>query len=233
MRRFVNGGMPRRWYRTIAVTAVTLGSVFMTPTTSAVDAQPAPTSVAEPAPIFDAEPVRLPRSALDQVPLPEGAPTSLPAQVGTQALTCPYIGTWVISNILGRVADVQGGNTADRTPVILYRYHGSSNQQWRFYECEIPHAAFVYILQNVKSGKCLDASADKDPANGTRVYIYSCNQQPQQLWEWQYRPWDGYYNILNWRDFRCLDIANGGNFDYNLLWMYTCHNAWNQAWDIR
>jgi len=71
----------------------------------------------------------------------------------------------------GKCLDVQGGGAADRTPVILFRCHGSPNQQWYSRNGQI-----VGI-----GGKCLDVQGGLT-ADRTRVILFQCHGGPNQQW---------------------------------------------------
>jgi hypothetical protein len=144
--------------------------------------------------------------------------------------TPTYVGLYSIHNLLGRVVDVRGFGTADRTPIQLYRFLNGANQKWHVYECYYSGYGPAYIFQGLQSGKCMDGSASQDPQNGLNTFLYSCNGTSQQTWELWALAQGGYYILYNWRNSRCLDAA--ANADSIWLYTWTCHGMWNQAWAL-
>ncbi|MFF3756203.1 RICIN domain-containing protein [Streptomyces sp. NPDC002185] len=79
----------------------------------------------------------------------------------------------------GKCLEVQGGGTANGTPVQVYTCNGTSAQQWRMEGDDLG-----LHLRNVKSMKCLDV-AGNGSAVGTKIQIYDCNSSSKaQTWEY-------------------------------------------------
>ncbi|MFF3432027.1 ricin-type beta-trefoil lectin domain protein [Streptomyces sp. NPDC002602] len=76
----------------------------------------------------------------------------------------------------GKCLDVQGGGTADGTPVQVYTCNGGAQQGWRVWGDD--HGLY---LRNVKSFKCLEV-AGNGKTDGTKLQIATCNSGPAQVW---------------------------------------------------
>lgn len=71
----------------------------------------------------------------------------------------------------GKCLDVNGASTADGALVQLWTCNGTSAQDWQ--------VNGNGTIVNPRSGKCLDAAGS---ANGSRLQIWSCGTQSNQLW---------------------------------------------------
>lgn len=76
----------------------------------------------------------------------------------------------------GKCLDVQGGGTADGTPVQVYTCNGGAAQTWTMEGDD--HGLH---LRNSKSFKCLEV-AGNGKADGTKIQIALCNSSPAQTW---------------------------------------------------
>ncbi|MFD5929898.1 ricin-type beta-trefoil lectin domain protein [Streptomyces sp. NPDC060333] len=76
----------------------------------------------------------------------------------------------------GKCLDVQGGGTADGTPVQVYTCNGGAQQGWRVWGDD--HGLY---LRNAKSFKCLEV-AGNGKTDGTKLQIATCNSGPAQVW---------------------------------------------------
>ncbi|MER7950724.1 RICIN domain-containing protein [Streptomyces sp. NPDC096079] len=81
----------------------------------------------------------------------------------------------------GKCLEVQGGATANGTPVQVYTCNGTAAQQWRMEGDDLG-----LHLRNVKSMKCLDV-ANNGSAVGTKIQIYDCNSNSKAQ-TWAYTP---------------------------------------------
>jgi cytochrome c len=115
----------------------------------------------------------------------------------------------------GKCLDVQGGSSADGTPVILWSCHGRENQRW-----EVSNGA---IKGN--GGKCLDVKGGV-AADGTSVILWPCHGGENQRWE-----------VINGAikgiGGKCLDVKGGGAADGSSIILWSCHGKENQRWVIR
>ncbi|WP_425578581.1 ricin-type beta-trefoil lectin domain protein [Streptomyces gulbargensis] len=79
----------------------------------------------------------------------------------------------------GKCLEVQGGGTANGTPVQVYTCNGTTAQEWRMEGDDLG-----LHLRNVKSMKCLDV-AGNGSAVGTKIQIHDCNSNSKaQTWEY-------------------------------------------------
>lgn len=126
----------------------------------------------------------------------------------------------VVGQQSGRCVDVQGGGSADGTPVQLWDCSGSGNQQW---------SRGGGTLVNPQSGKCLDVSGGST-ANGAKVQLWSCNGTGAQQWQVNANG-----TVTNPQSGKCLDAAGSGNGA--LLQIWDCYGGGgtqpNQVWTLR
>lgn len=130
--------------------------------------------------------------------------------------TGPTLGTGAVTSaIAGKCLDLNGGNTANGTPVQLWSCNGSGAQSWTAF----PDGT----LQT--SGKCLDA-AGQGTGNGTPVEIWDCNGGANQVWQ---PASGGYFNPASGR---CLDDPAASAADGTQLELYDCNGTPAQAWSL-
>ncbi|MEU4877690.1 ricin-type beta-trefoil lectin domain protein [Streptomyces sp. NPDC021608] len=122
-------------------------------------------------------------------------------------------GGQVRSGIAGKCLDVNGGNSASGTAVVISTCNGSAGQQWS--------ARSDGTLRAL--GKCLDA-AGLGTANGTRIQIWDCGAGANQRWQ---SVDGGYRNPVSGR---CLDDPGASTADGTQLVLWDCNGAANQQW---
>ena len=112
----------------------------------------------------------------------------------------------------GRSLDVNGGSSANGTPMI-WDCHSGANQQFT----QVGHT-----LQVV--GKCLDIAPNASA--GTRAQIWDCNGGTNQQWTF-----NGNATISSVRfPTLCLDVDLGATANGTAALVWTCHGAANQRW---
>ncbi|MFC4150146.1 ricin-type beta-trefoil lectin domain protein [Micromonospora mangrovi] len=70
--------------------------------------------------------------------------------------------------------------------------------------------------------KCVDV-AGANPANGTRIQLWTCNGTPAQQWTWAA---DGSVRALG----KCLDVAAGSTANGAKVQLYDCNGTGAQRW---
>ncbi|GAA2491496.1 RICIN domain-containing protein [Actinocorallia cavernae] len=115
----------------------------------------------------------------------------------------------------GKCLDVQGGGTADGTPVQIYTCNGSAAQQWKFWGSYDGG----YALYNAKAQKCLDVKGAAD-ANGTKIQVWTCNGTAAQQWQFDVRAAG---ELRNAATDKCLDLHTFDNGNDSQL--YTCNGT--------
>lgn len=116
----------------------------------------------------------------------------------------------------GSCADIQQGNTADGTPMILFHCHGSPNQNWVISNGTI----------NGTSGVCLDVMGSA-PRDGAAVIVVQCNGRASQKWQVV----GGQITGLGGK---CLDVQGGGSDDRTPLVINTCApGIGSQIWSVQ
>ncbi|MER5890652.1 RICIN domain-containing protein, partial [Streptomyces sp. NPDC001941] len=77
----------------------------------------------------------------------------------------------------GMCLDVQGGGTANGTPVQIYTCNGGVAQRW-----QVESGEDDLHLRSMSSQKCLDIDGNKS-ANGTKIQVYDCYKSAGQSWK--------------------------------------------------
>ncbi|WP_051773196.1 ricin-type beta-trefoil lectin domain protein [Saccharothrix sp. NRRL B-16314] len=112
----------------------------------------------------------------------------------------------------GRCLDVNGANSANGTPMIIWDCNSGANQQF---------------TQNGKAlqvmGKCLDMPANA--AAGTQVRIWDCQGGTNQQWNLNTNG-----TISNAQNGLCLDINGAGTANGTRVIVWNCHTGANQRW---
>ena len=89
---------------------------------------------------------------------------------------------------------------------------GAANQVWRFPPNQITGPG----------GLCVDV-ANADPASGTAVQLYGCNQSDAQRWS---APGDQTLRTLG----KCLDVTYGGTANGTPVQLWDCNGTGSQVW---
>ncbi|WP_153032368.1 ThuA domain-containing protein [Amycolatopsis sp. YIM 10] len=116
-----------------------------------------------------------------------------------------------ITGSAGKCVDVNGGNSADGTPVVLWTCSGGTNQQW---------TSDGGTWRSL--GKCMTAAGTAD---GSAVQLSTCNGSAGQSWT------SGANGSLV-NAGKCLDANGGGTADGTRLIVWTCHGGTNQRWTL-
>ena len=135
--------------------------------------------------------------------------------LGIVTLSSPASAAQIISSG-GSCADIQGGGTADGTPMIIFHCHGSPNQNWVLTNGTITGAA----------GTCLDIMGSA-PNDGAQIIVVQCNGRASQKWQVTQGQIVGLGG-------KCLDIQGGGGDDRTPLVLKTCNGgSATQQWSIQ
>ncbi|GHF70271.1 alpha-xylosidase [Amycolatopsis bartoniae] len=92
---------------------------------------------------------------------------------------------------------------------------GTADQVWRFPPAQV----------SGPGGLCTDI-ADADPASGTAVQLYTCNQSDAQRWS---APGDQTLRALG----KCLDVTLGGTANGTPVQLWDCNGTGSQVWVTR
>lgn len=153
------------------------------------------------------------------------------------AVRRPYVSVLQPSGSVGpMVLDVQGGSMAERAPVQLWLKNGNSQQAWWVDQVGTYRGLPYYVLQNDKSGLCLDLRGDVPAANGGTVWQWTCNGGPNQNWVAVPVETSGssakWVELVNMAGQRCLDVKDVSYTNGALLQVWDCGGAWNQRFNI-
>ena len=122
----------------------------------------------------------------------------------------------VNSNIPFTCASVQGGNTANGTPVILYSCGDGPPQQWNYIDGQLEG---IGTANGVTT--CLEANGS---TSGSKVVLSACNGGQNQQWYFQDN------NVVVVEGNLCLDSSPGLD---NQLVVNACTPATSQNWIVR
>jgi hypothetical protein len=118
---------------------------------------------------------------------------------------------------------VEGGATANGTPVISYSCSGGFDQQWNYLEGQLIGAT---------GNKCLDV-ADNGTIAGTLVDYYTCHGSENQQWLIKAGE-DGSTAIVGVQSGFCLDSSGGPSKGGGTqLVINPCSGATSQNWNVR
>ncbi|WP_236594285.1 ricin-type beta-trefoil lectin domain protein [Saccharothrix sp. 6-C] len=112
----------------------------------------------------------------------------------------------------GRCLDVNGANSANGTPMIIWDCNSGTNQQFS------QNGKALQVL-----GKCLEAPANA--AAGARVRIWDCQGGTNQQWNLNTNG-----TISNAQNGLCLDITGAGTTNGTAVILWNCHTGANQRW---
>ncbi|MEV6348071.1 LamG-like jellyroll fold domain-containing protein [Actinoplanes sp. NPDC051851] len=112
--------------------------------------------------------------------------------------TSSFTPTGPINSSLGaKCLDVQGGDTANGTPIQLYTCNGSVAQTWTLALGTSGTTGTVHAV-----GKCLDVKGG-GTTSGTAVQLYTCNGSDAQIWQ----PYS-YDSLRNPNSGMCLTVPS-------------------------
>jgi len=166
-----------------------------------------------------------------------GVATLLPVAFASDAHAATSVGIYALyNNSTGKCADLPnfGWNPAD-TPVTQYTctLGSGDNQMWDMQQTRTVNGLALFQFVNVKSGYCLDLPDYGAVPAGTRLSTYACSTDPaadNQEWYLNDVTLDGGYEIINYQDNLCLDVAGLARFgtdraDDLPLTVYTCYTT--------
>jgi hypothetical protein len=135
------------------------------------------------------------------------------------------------------VIDVLNGNTANGTPVQIWRRNAEPQQTWEIHPLNEYYNGYrKYKFYNMKGNGCLDMAIDGPVGNLTRVQQWGCANVSNQKWiaypvgAGDTAPWVELKSARNPN--LCLDVKGVSYTDGARLQVYTCHGGWNQRFNI-
>jgi hypothetical protein len=130
------------------------------------------------------------------------------------------------------VLDLYGNVRQNGQPVDIAPSNGTGAQLWDL----VPIAGGVISpsfyaeiqLRGSSPAMCLDKPNGSD-ADGTKLQIWECNGQDQQLWTAGYLVGQPELALVNKQLGKYLDAPNV-NFNNPQVWVWDCWGGMNQAW---
>lgn len=154
-----------------------------------------------------------------------GGRTAKPALVST---TLPGNATVyrLVNRNSGKVADVEGGGTANDTRLLQWPWLDAANQKWTF-----SHTGDGYYeIKGVSSAKLMEVGA-LSRADGGYVDIWSDAEAPQQ--QWAVTPTgDGHHFLINRYSGLCLAVDDGSTADGAKIEQQPYAGLARQQWQI-
>jgi hypothetical protein len=163
-----------------------------------------------------AAPAASPSGSASATPAPSPSASASPAPSPGPSSGSASGNTEAITGMDGMCVEVQGGNTADFTPVQTATCDGTSAQQWT-----VESDGTLQAL-----GKCMGVHHG-GTANGTTVDLYHCNNTGGQVWQLLS---DG--SLFNPQSGKCLDDTNWSTTPGTQLQIWSCTDAANQHWAL-
>ena len=136
-------------------------------------------------------------------------------------------GTYIIESKLGTnmVMDVDNASTKSGANIHLYKYNGSSAQQFT-----IKKSGSYYTITPKCSGLKVDVK-DGSTKSGTNVWQYKSNNSDSQKWRF-YDAGNGYYYIRCKIGDKVLDVNGGKTANGTNIQMYTLNGSDAQKWRL-
>nr|BFE62416.1 hypothetical protein GCM10020063_069420 [Dactylosporangium thailandense] len=124
----------------------------------------------------------------------------------------------------GLCLDIMNGVNADGTTLQTVACNNLPWQQWLHVPPGLSSYPYPNALLNPITGKCVDVK-NSGTANGTQVWLYTCNGGAAQRW---LRQPDG--TMKNPNSGKCLDVAGTNIAGGGTMQIYDCAAQWNQVW---
>ena len=136
-------------------------------------------------------------------------------------------GTYILESKLGTnmVMDVDNASTNSGANIQLYKYNGSSAQQFT-----IKKSGSYYTITPKCSGLKVDVQGGSTKS-GANVQQYKSNSTDSQKWQF-YDAGNGYYYIRCKIGDKALDVKGGKASNGTNIWMYNLNKTDSQKWKL-
>ncbi|MEU5977808.1 RICIN domain-containing protein [Streptomyces sp. NPDC047315] len=125
-------------------------------------------------------------------------------------------------------------NTIDQngTKIQIWTCNRNANQTWYFSTARYNTSYFeIQIGEGDQPTRCLDVDANTLPANGTKIQLWDCNGNSNQVWFFDIR--QNLDTLFSLASGKCLDVdANTLPANGTKVQLWSCHNGSNQLWDL-
>ena len=140
-------------------------------------------------------------------------------------------GAAVLQNVAtGKVLDVEGGSSLNRTNVQAYERNNSSAQKFVFEPTELVKTATYVFHSGANYGQVIDLN-NASTQDGATVTTWMPNNGGNQKWNLSGNG-DGTYRISNAANGKVLDVSGGTVSDGARVVQYSWHNGLNQKWYV-
>ncbi|MEM7588155.1 MAG: RICIN domain-containing protein [Acidobacteriota bacterium] len=143
------------------------------------------------------------------IPIVMASAYAVPASAGT------------LVGLAGKCLDVEGGSTANGTPVLLWECNEGNNQQWEFESSQS-----FYEVRGL-AGRCLQPSANASEAT---LEIGPCGGLESR---WQKSlGFPGAFSLVHVSTSLCMDVEEAGTANGTPIILYPCNGQANQTWSF-
>jgi len=130
----------------------------------------------------------------------------------------PYtIQKQIIHSFSGLCFDAQQNRIQDGTPVILWRCHSGSNQNWMI---KINQGRLTFSVSNQNTIRVMDVS-EGSSSNGAKIVIWRLHGGNSQNWFFD----SATSSLKNVKSGKCLDVSNNNAFQGLQLQQWECNGS--------
>src|SRR6266542_2731887 len=132
-------------------------------------------------------------------------------------------------NLLNKCADVSSNSSADGANVQLWGCNGSTAQKW----VAMDQGSGWFCLQHSGTNECMNRDTNaNNSSGGGNVQQWSCQWCGGSIeYQWQFQSINGYQQIVNRRDGKCLDVSASGTADGTNIQTWSCNGTNAQTWN--
>ncbi len=134
---------------------------------------------------------------------------------------------YVLVGLGDKCLDVEGGGTADGTPVNLFACHRGPNQRWQFeWDCGYGGCSEDFEIQG-HGGNCLQPG-EETPSGRTPLVMAPCGGEEDRWLDVGIFP--ERLRLVHAQSGRCADVEGGSTADGTPVNLFECHEGANQIW---
>jgi len=131
-------------------------------------------------------------------------------------------------NIANKCADVSSNSPDDGANVQLWTCNGSTAQKWVAQD----KGGGWFSLQHSGTDRCLNRDTSGNNSNGGgNVQQWWCGYSGSNEFQWQFQSSNGYQQIVNRYDGRCLDVSGSNSADGTNIQTWGCNTTNAQTWN--
>lgn len=132
---------------------------------------------------------------------------------------------YIQSGIAGKYMDVKNNQTANGTPLHLWRYNGGNAQKFT-----LENAGGGYFYIKFREGKYVHV---QHGSNQPRVLAHIWNGKHPENAKWKFIPAGNGYYFIQSKKGTYLDVKGGKSADGTPIWLYTLNRGNAQKWKLK